>query len=125
MDLEFANAFEDVRGKIMVIKYGNLECRIVEIKKGFSRGGHYHPNPSEHYILSGKIEYREEDINMQKENVKILGPSDVVKVLANVAHLFTAIEDSVFVEYATGNFKAEYYPKYRKIVDEKIAASKL
>lgn len=121
MDLEFVKILEDVRGKIMVIRYGELECRIVEIKKGFSRGGHYHPITTEHYLISGKIECREEDINSQKENVKMIFESEVVKIPANVAHLFTALEDSVFME-CSKSFEATYYPRYRKIVDENMLA---
>jgi hypothetical protein len=124
MNLEFTNVFEDIRGKIMVIRYGDIECRIVEIKKGFSRGGHYHPYPSEHYIISGKIEYREEDINSQNESFRIIGVADVIKTSSNMAHLFTALDDSLFMELSVGNYEAVYYPKYRKIVEEKMQTEK-
>jgi len=42
----------------------------------------------------------------------------VLFVPANNAHLFIALEDTVFVETYGEEYDATNYPKYRKIVDE-------
>ena len=42
MKLEFLKSVMDSRGRIMFCKYGDLSINIVETKKGFSRGGHFH-----------------------------------------------------------------------------------
>jgi len=42
MILQFEKEHEDVRGKILFFSYGKKYVNLIEIKKGFARGGHYH-----------------------------------------------------------------------------------
>ena len=53
--LVIENTIEDDRGKIFFLKFGYKKINFIELKKGFARGGHFHPFDSEHIILSGKI----------------------------------------------------------------------
>lgn len=119
MGLEFKKLAEDVRGKILFLSYDNEKSlNIAEIKKGFARGGHYHPYEQYHVILSGKIEYREENLDTKKEQIRIINGPQIIKVPPNTAHLLIAQEDTLFFESFEKNYIATNYPKYRKIVEE-------
>jgi len=111
---------KDKRGSIIFLSLNNKNINIIEIKKGFSRGGHYHEFGSEHILISGKIEYREEDIETKKELIKTFDGPLIIKTQPKKAHLITAINDTIFVEVFDGEYEAINYPKYRKIVDEKM-----
>ena len=121
MGLEFKKLAEDVRGKIIFLSYdGQKSLNIAEIKKGFARGGHYHPYEQYHVILSGKIEYREENLDTKKEQIRIVNGPEILQVPPNTAHLLIALEDTLFLESFWYQYIATDYPKYRKIVEERI-----
>ena len=121
MGLEFNKTVEDVRGKILFLSYdGKKSLNIAEIKKGFARGGHYHPYEQYHVILSGKVEYREESLDTKKEQIRIVNGLEILKVQPNIAHLLIALEDTLFFESFDKDYIATNYPKYRKIVEERM-----
>ena len=121
MGLEFKKLAEDVRGKILFLEYnGKKSLNIAEIKKGFARGGHYHPYEQYHVILSGKVEYREENLDTKKEQNRIINAPEIIKVPPNTAHLLIALEDTLFFESFDKDYIATNYPKYRKIVEERM-----
>jgi len=117
--LNIEKTIEDERGKIIFISYGNKKINLVEIKKNFARGGHYHNFPSEHVIILGKIEYREENIETKEEKIQIITSPCVIKVPPNTAHLLLALENTIFMESFDVQYNAINYQKYRKIVEEK------
>jgi len=120
MELEFLKNIVDYRGRIFFCKYDNIFVNMVETKKGFSRGGHYHPFKSDHYLLRGKIEFKEIHIDTNIEKIRIIDAPYTMSVGSNVAHLLTALEDSLFLESFKTKYSAiEYFP-YRKIVNEKM-----
>lgn len=121
MELSYEKEATDVRGKILFLSYGQKKINLVEIKKGFSRGGHYHDFDTTHYVLTGKIEYREKDIKTGREQTRIITAPDIIRVPAMAAHLLTAVDDTIFAEEMTENYSATEYPEYRKIVTEKMA----
>ena len=121
MGLEFKKLAEDVRGKILFLLYnGTKSLNIAEIKKGFARGGHYHPYEQYHVILSGKVEYREESLDTKKEQNRIINGPEIIKVPPNTAHLLIALDDTLFFESFDKDYIATNYPKYRKIVEERM-----
>ena len=120
MNLEFEKQVEDKRGKILFLSLGTKKINIVEIKKGFARGGHFHNFPSTDIIVYGKIELREENLNNSVEQIKKISAPSIINIQQNTAHLFIALEDSMFVETFDGEYQASDYPKYRKIVDEML-----
>lgn len=120
MNLQFKKEIEDKRGKILVISYDDKQINIMEIKKGFARGGHYHEFETNHTIISGKIEYREEDVKSSQEKIRIITAPSTVTVPPNVAHLLIALEDTIFVELFDKNYTATNYKKYRSVVEEKM-----
>jgi len=120
MNLKIDNEFEDVRGKIIFYSYNNKKVNVAEIKKGYARGGHYHKFDQDHFIISGKLEYREKNLKTGKEEIKIIDKPSIIHVPANSAHLLLALEDSLFFEVYDGKYEAANYPEYRKIVEEKL-----
>ena len=123
MNLEFEKQVEDKRGKILFLSLGAKKINIVEIKKGFARGGHFHNFPSTHIIVFGKIELREEDLGNNIEQIKKISAPSIINVQQNTAHLFIALEDSMFIETFDCEYQAVDYLKYRKIVDERLHSS--
>lgn len=123
MVLKFEKEVKDVRGKIIFLTNDGFQIHVVEIKKGFSRGGHYHKNPTSHFLISGKIEYMEENVKTEIGKSMVINAPTNIPVAANVAHLLTALEDCIFLEFFHGKYEATYYPKYRQIVEEKMKSS--
>lgn len=115
-ELQLEKIVEDNRGKILFLSYGDKNLNLVEIKKGYARGGHYHPYEQDHIFISGKIQYREEDIMTGHEQTKVINCPVTIQVPKNTAHLFVALEDSIFLEARSHQYKATDYPKYRKLV---------
>lgn len=122
--LHIEKSRRDVRGKILFLSYSNLKFNLVEIKKGFARGGHYHPYPQIHTILVGRIQYEEENTISKKKKMRIVDGPRILRIPPNTAHMFTALTDTVFVELYEGKYEATNYPKYRKIVERKMAKGK-
>jgi len=119
VSLEFEKQIEDKRGKILFLKFGKKSINLIEIKKNFARGGHYHQTESSHFLISGKIEYYEENIKTKIEKVSIITSPETINVSPNIAHLLVAKEDSLFFEVFE-NYEDTVYPKYRKIVEESM-----
>lgn len=111
---------KDVRGKIAIFSVGDRQVNVVEIKKGYSRGGHYHDFATSHTVVVGKIEYTEKDTKTGKETKTIVPATTKIDTPAFCAHLLTAIEDTVFVEAFQKPYSATNYPEYRNIVEEKM-----
>jgi dTDP-4-dehydrorhamnose 3,5-epimerase-like enzyme len=120
MELKFEKQTTDARGTIVFLSYGDKKLNIVEIKKGFSRGGHYHTFQTRHFLLSGTIEYRETDLKTGQEKKEVLSAPHVITVPPMTAHLLTAQEDTIFAEEFAHDYSATEYPQYRKIVMQKL-----
>ena len=120
MKLEFKKSFSDVRGIILFCSYGKSSLHFVKTKKGFSRGGHYHKFKSDHILLKGKIEFKEFNISTNSEQIRILSSPTTISVEPNVAHLLTALEDTVFLEFFNFEYSSTDYIPYRTIVEKKI-----
>ena len=119
-NLEYLKTVSDERGSIIFMKNGSQLLNFVEIKKGFSRGGHFHKFQSTHNIISGKVEYLEYNIKTNEERTAIYEAPFVIDVPPFVAHLLTSLEDVLFVEIFNNEYQATEFPRYRKIVEKKI-----
>ena len=120
MKLEFKKSFSDVRGIILFCSFGKSSLHFVKTKKGFSRGGHYHKFKSDHILLKGKIEFKEFNISTNSEQIRILSSPTTISVEPNVAHLLTALEDTVFLEFFHSEYSSTDYIPYRTIVEKKM-----
>ena len=120
MVLEFLKSIQDKRGNILFLSFNGNPVNLVEIKKGFARGGHYHDFKSIHYLISGKIEFNEKNIITKKEITKIVSAPYLLPVSAKTAHMITALQDSLFIETFEQSYSATNYEPFRKIVLEKM-----
>jgi quercetin dioxygenase-like cupin family protein len=120
MKLEFLKSIIDPRGRILFCQYGDISVNLVETKKGFSRGGHYHKFKSDHILLQGKIEFKELNLDTNFEQIQIIRAPYTISVAPNTAHLLIALEDSLFLEYFELEYTAINYLPYRRIVLEKM-----
>ncbi len=111
---------EDRRGKIVWLVSDGKEIHVVETKKGFSRGGHYHPFNSIHVLVSGEIVYRECGINGDQEISKTVTGVAIIPTAANRAHMISAVEDSIFVEVFDQPYSAIEFERYRKKVNDAL-----
>ena len=123
LNLHLEKTIEDPRGKIVIFSHNHKNINIVEIRKGFARGGHYHDFPSEHILILGNLEYREEDIVTKKEEIRIISAPSTIKAPSNKAHLLIALEDVIFAEVFSDDYNAINYPKYRQIVEERMKSA--
>ena len=117
MNLEFEKQLEDKRGKILFLKYDKKSINLIEIKQGFARGGHFHQTNTNHFLISGKIEYREKNIKTGEEKISLISSPCIINTQSHIAHLLIAIEDSLFFEVFE-NYEDTVYPHYRKIVED-------
>ena len=117
--LTYEKKIEDRRGKILFLSYGNNKINLIEIRKSFARGGHFHKSTTSHFLIKGKIELHEENINTKQEKISIIEAPFILVVPSNHAHLLIALEDSLFFE-SFGEYEATNFPKYRNIIDKKL-----
>ena len=108
---------EDKRGKILFLTYNDKNINLIEIKQGFARGGHFHKTNTSHFLISGKIQYHEENIKTGIEKISIIESPCIINTQSHVAHLLIAKENSLFFEVFK-NYEDTVYPKYRKIVKD-------
>lgn len=119
MELKFEKEASDVRGTILFLSYGDKKLNIVEIKQGFSRGGHYHKFDTVHHVLLGKLECREKNIKSSEEKTYVVSAPAVIFMPAMTAHLLTALEDTIFAEEFGHSYAATDYPEYRRWLHKK------
>ena len=115
---------EDVRGQRWNFQDNENLISLFEIKKGFSRGGQYHKNEVTHVLISGKIEYRKENVLTGKEEISMLDSFSSTLLPPNTSDLITALEDSVMVGIYKNELEKKYYEKHSRIVKEKIELKK-
>ncbi len=95
--------WEEERGAFVQIAYREEMRHLVmfEIKKGFSRGSHYHQKKEEvFYIFQGEIRAIFKDIDTNEREESVLGVGDKIRVRPRCGHVFVALEDTLVVEYS-------------------------
>lgn len=110
--------FKDERGFISRIiddKKINIKSILyIERKKGTDGANHFHKKDSHFiYILKGKVEYLEKDMNKNNAKVQsvVLLPGDMVLSKPMMAHSTVFLEDTVFMAFATEHRSQEEYEK--------------
>ena len=105
-----AKRWTEERGEFVQISYQEEIRHLVffEIRKGFSRGGHYHAKKEEiFYIISGKIKARLWDLDTQEREEHVFEKGDRVRIQPRCGHLFDALKDTVVVEYSPHVYEPE------------------
>jgi dTDP-4-dehydrorhamnose 3,5-epimerase-like enzyme len=101
--------FEE-RGEFVQISYREeiRHVALFEIKRGFSRGGHYHEKKEEvFYVVRGKIKAKMMDLDTHHEEERLFETGDRIRIEPRCAHLFYALEDTLVVEYSPQIFEPE------------------
>ena len=109
-DVVGAKRWTEERGEFVQISYQEeiRHLALFEIRKGFSRGGHYHAKKEEiFYIVSGKIKARLWDLDTQEKEECVFEKGDRVRIQPRCGHLFDALKDTVVVEYSPQVYKPE------------------
>jgi dTDP-4-dehydrorhamnose 3,5-epimerase-like enzyme len=98
-----AKRWEEERGEFVQISYKEeiRHLALFEIRKGFSRGNHYHEVKEEiFYVVSGKMRALFLDMDdLQKEEF-VLEMGDKIRIKPRCAHIFYGLEDTRVVEYS-------------------------
>jgi quercetin dioxygenase-like cupin family protein len=98
-----AKRWEEERGEFVQVAYQEAMYHLAafEIRKGFSRGSHYHKKKKEiFYVFRGKIKASFLDMDTLQKEEKILEKGDKIRVNPGCGHLFSGLEDAVVIEYS-------------------------
>jgi len=105
-----AKRWEEERGEFVQISYKEemRHLAIFEIRKGFSRGNHYHEKKEEiFYVVRGKIRALLVDMDTLQKEEDVFEKGDKIRIKPRCGHLFFALEDSFIVEYSPQIFDIE------------------
>jgi dTDP-4-dehydrorhamnose 3,5-epimerase-like enzyme len=98
-----AKRWEEERGEFVQIAYqeGMYHLAAFEIRKGFSRGNHYHEKKEEiFYVFEGKIKASFIDMDSFEKEERILEKGDKIRVQPRCGHLFYGLENTLVIEYS-------------------------
>ena len=98
-----AKRWDEERGEFVQVAYREemRHLAVFEIRKGFSRGGHYHEKKEEiFYIFDGKIRAVFMDMDTQQREEKTLDKGDRLRLKPRCGHIFLALQDTLIVEYS-------------------------
>jgi quercetin dioxygenase-like cupin family protein len=112
--LELKKIHEDERGEIYSIPLSeHTDIAILVTNKGYARGGHYHPESDEYFIVvKGLVKY----IIDERKEFYHTGLSDVV--MKGEPHMFVSHSDSIVLHFGADEKQSVKYDEYRKIVEE-------
>jgi len=102
-EIRGAKRWEEERGEFVQVAYEEAIRHLAafEIRKGFSRGDHYHEKKEEiFYVFQGKIKASFIDIETLEKEETILEKGDKIRVKPRCGHLFYGLEDALVIEYS-------------------------
>ena len=102
--------WKEERGEFIQIAYQEAMNHLVafEIRKGFSRGDHYHERKEEiFYVFEGKMRASFIDMDTLQKEERILEKGDKIRVKPRCGHLFYGLEDTLVVEYSPQAYDRE------------------
>ncbi len=112
-ELTGAKRWEEERGEFVQVAYREPIHHLAafEIRKGFSRGNHYHKEKEEiFYIFQGKIKALFLDMDTLQKEERVLEKGDKIRVNPYCGHLFYGLEDTTVIEYSPQIYdKADSY----------------
>ena len=95
--------WEEERGEFVQIMYQETMQHLAafEIRKGFSRGDHYHERKEEiFYVFRGKIKASFLDMDTLQREERILEKGDKIRVKPRCGHFFYGLENTLVIEYS-------------------------
>ncbi len=102
-EISGAKRWEEERGEFVQVAYQEEihHLALFEIRKGFTRGNHYHDRKEEiFYVFRGKIKASFMDMDSFEREERILEKGDRIRVTPRCGHLFYGMEDTLVIEYS-------------------------
>jgi dTDP-4-dehydrorhamnose 3,5-epimerase-like enzyme len=102
--------WEEERGEFVQIAYQEEihHLAIFEIRKGFSRGNHYHEKKEEiFYVVHGRLRALFMDMDTLQKQEGILEKGDKIRMKPYCGHTFYGLEDALVVEYSPQVYESE------------------
>ena len=109
-EMRGAKRWEEERGEFVQISYREeiWHLALFEIRKGFSRGSHYHEVKEEiFYVVSGKIRALFLDMDHLQQEEAILEKGDKIRIKPRCGHIFHGLEDTLVVEFSPQVYDVE------------------
>jgi dTDP-4-dehydrorhamnose 3,5-epimerase-like enzyme len=109
-DILGAKRWEEERGEFVQISYKEemRHLAVFGIRKGFSRGSHYHEAKEEiFYVVSGKMRALFLDMDTLQKEEYILEKGDKIRMKPRCGHIFYGLEDTLVVEYSPQIYNME------------------
>ena len=113
--MKFEKEETDIRGFRYIYLDNKKIITLFQIKKGFVRGGQYHQDDTQEFLIAGKVEYHKENIFTKEETVEILDAPCITILPKNNSDLIIALADSILVGVYPKD-KITFYDKHKKIV---------
>lgn len=95
--------FQDERGKIqnILVDVEIKSVAVIESKKGAIRSNHWHKqNTHRLYILSGKVEYSERNLDGSEKTCDIYEAGTMIYTGPNKVHKLVSLTDSIMISLA-------------------------
>jgi len=105
-----AKRWEEERGEFVQISYQEeiRHLAIFEIRKGFSRGNHYHEKKEEiFYVVSGRMRALFVDMDSLQREEHFLEKGDKIRIKPRCGHIFLGMENALVVEYSPQVYDGE------------------
>ena len=102
--------WEEDRGEFVQISYQEeiRHLALFGIRKGFSRGNHYHEAKEEiFYVVSGKMRALFLDMDTLQKEEQLLEKGDKIRIKPRCGHVFHGLEDTLVVEYSPQVYNKE------------------
>jgi dTDP-4-dehydrorhamnose 3,5-epimerase-like enzyme len=109
-DLPGVKRWKEERGEFVQISYREeiRHLALFEIRRGFSRGNHYHEKKEEiFYVVSGMIKALFLDVESPQKEEHLLKKGDKIRIKPRCAHRFVGLEDALVVEYSPQIYEPE------------------
>lgn len=106
--------FTDERGDIIKLlddgKTSIKSVLLITCNKGAIRANHYHKHDSHYaYMLSGSMEYTEQDLKTKKTEMAVVKKGDLVFTPPMTPHAMKFLEESAFLTLATESRHHDHY----------------
>ncbi len=102
-EIQGVKRWKEERGEFVQVAYEEAIRHLAafEIRKGFSRGDHYHEKKEEiFYVFQGKINASFLDMNTLEKEERTLEKGDKIRVKPRCGHVFYGLENTIVIEYS-------------------------
>jgi len=109
-EIKGVKRWEEEKGEFIQIAYQEEihHIALFEIRKGFSRGNHYHRKKEEiFYVFRGKLKTLFMDMESLQKEERVLEKGEKIRIKPLCGHFFYALEDALLAEYSPQVYEEE------------------